>query len=293
MELRATFGATHRRAATPQRVRRPRDRTSHDPPRALVLAGGLSHERDVSLRSGRRAAEALRDAGVEVVERDVDGGLLRGPEGRAARVRRPDAARRERRGRRDPRGARPARASRTSAPGRPPAAPPSTSRSPSPWSPGSGITTPESVCLPHETFRELGAADRDGGRRRPAGAAAHRQAGQERLGAGLLARADRRGAPRRDGERLRLRPGGAHRALRGRHGGGRAGDRRRQRPPRAARGRRSSRTAASTTTPRATPPAPPSSRYPRRCPPPRWPSAPGSRWPPTRRSGCATSRAPT
>ena len=42
----------------------------------VVLAGGLSHERDVSLRSGRRTAEALREAGVEVVERDVDAGLL-------------------------------------------------------------------------------------------------------------------------------------------------------------------------------------------------------------------------
>ena len=38
----------------------------------VVLAGGLSHERDVSLRSGRRVAEALRGAGVEVEERDVD-----------------------------------------------------------------------------------------------------------------------------------------------------------------------------------------------------------------------------
>lgn len=44
--------------------------------RVMVLAGGLSHERDVSLRSGRRVAEALRDAGAEVVERDVDAGLL-------------------------------------------------------------------------------------------------------------------------------------------------------------------------------------------------------------------------
>jgi D-alanine-D-alanine ligase len=42
----------------------------------LVLAGGLSHERDVSLRSGRRIAEALRDSGVEVEERDVDASLL-------------------------------------------------------------------------------------------------------------------------------------------------------------------------------------------------------------------------
>ena len=44
--------------------------------RVVVLAGGLSHERDVSLRSGRRVAEALRDAGTEVEERDVDASLL-------------------------------------------------------------------------------------------------------------------------------------------------------------------------------------------------------------------------
>jgi len=44
--------------------------------RIVVLAGGLSHERDVSLRSGRRVAEALRDAGHEVEERDVDASLL-------------------------------------------------------------------------------------------------------------------------------------------------------------------------------------------------------------------------
>lgn len=44
--------------------------------RVLVLAGGLSHERDVSLRSGRRVAEALRDHGHEVELSDVDAGLL-------------------------------------------------------------------------------------------------------------------------------------------------------------------------------------------------------------------------
>ncbi|MDQ4008839.1 MAG: D-alanine--D-alanine ligase, partial [Actinomycetota bacterium] len=44
--------------------------------RVVVLAGGLSHERDVSLRSGRRVAEALRGAGLEVEERDVDASLL-------------------------------------------------------------------------------------------------------------------------------------------------------------------------------------------------------------------------
>lgn len=41
-----------------------------------VLAGGLSAERDVSLRSGRRVAEALRDAGAEVSELDADAGLI-------------------------------------------------------------------------------------------------------------------------------------------------------------------------------------------------------------------------
>jgi D-alanine-D-alanine ligase len=46
------------------------------PGRVLVLAGGLSHERDVSLRSGRRVAEALRDTGLEVEVRDVDATLL-------------------------------------------------------------------------------------------------------------------------------------------------------------------------------------------------------------------------
>jgi len=51
----------------------PTSRTSR---RVVVLAGGLSHERDVSLRSGRRIAEALRSVGVEVEERDVDAGLV-------------------------------------------------------------------------------------------------------------------------------------------------------------------------------------------------------------------------
>jgi D-alanine-D-alanine ligase len=45
-------------------------------PRIVVLAGGLSHERDVSLRSGRRVAEALRETGAEVEVRDVDADLL-------------------------------------------------------------------------------------------------------------------------------------------------------------------------------------------------------------------------
>ncbi|WP_448811929.1 D-alanine--D-alanine ligase family protein [Agromyces bauzanensis] len=42
----------------------------------VVLAGGISHERDVSLRSGRRVADALAEAGHRVELRDPDAGLL-------------------------------------------------------------------------------------------------------------------------------------------------------------------------------------------------------------------------
>jgi len=50
--------------------------SSSTSPRVLVLAGGLSPERDVSLRSGRRVADALRLAGVDVEVADVDAALL-------------------------------------------------------------------------------------------------------------------------------------------------------------------------------------------------------------------------
>ncbi|HEX8487789.1 MAG TPA: D-alanine--D-alanine ligase [Propionibacteriaceae bacterium] len=42
----------------------------------IVLSGGLSHERDVSLRSGRRVSQALRSLGLDVVESDVDSTLV-------------------------------------------------------------------------------------------------------------------------------------------------------------------------------------------------------------------------
>jgi D-alanine-D-alanine ligase len=42
----------------------------------LVLAGGLSHERDVSLRSGGRVVDALLDAGIDATVRDADAGLV-------------------------------------------------------------------------------------------------------------------------------------------------------------------------------------------------------------------------
>jgi D-alanine-D-alanine ligase len=41
-----------------------------------VLAGGLTHERDVSLRSGRRLSAALRSVGVSVEEWDADSTLM-------------------------------------------------------------------------------------------------------------------------------------------------------------------------------------------------------------------------
>jgi D-alanine-D-alanine ligase len=44
--------------------------------RVLVLAGGLSYERDVSLRSGRRVLDALRAAGLDAELRDADATLL-------------------------------------------------------------------------------------------------------------------------------------------------------------------------------------------------------------------------
>ncbi|GAA4425578.1 D-alanine--D-alanine ligase [Georgenia halophila] len=50
--------------------------TEQAPATVAVLAGGLSHERDVSLRSGRRVAGVLRDAGLEVQVLDVDSELL-------------------------------------------------------------------------------------------------------------------------------------------------------------------------------------------------------------------------
>lgn len=42
----------------------------------LVLAGGISHERDISLRSGRRVADGLSSLGHRVTLRDPDSSLL-------------------------------------------------------------------------------------------------------------------------------------------------------------------------------------------------------------------------
>jgi len=51
----------------------------------VVLAGGISHERDVSLRSGRRVADSLLEHGLTVELRDPDARLLAG-----LRAERPD-----------------------------------------------------------------------------------------------------------------------------------------------------------------------------------------------------------
>jgi D-alanine-D-alanine ligase len=124
--------------------------------RVLVLAGGLSHERDVSLRAGRRVAEALRMVDVEVEVRDVDADLvpslrrdppvcvfplLYGESGEDGTLRElleligvPYV------------GSRPA-ASRMAFDK--PVAKEVVARA--------GLSTPDSVTLPHETFREVGA----------------------------------------------------------------------------------------------------------------------------------------
>src|ERR1700743_2072195 len=46
------------------------------PARVVVLAGGISHERDVSLRSGRGVADSLAEQGIEVELRDPDASIL-------------------------------------------------------------------------------------------------------------------------------------------------------------------------------------------------------------------------
>lgn len=126
-------------------------------PRVLVLSGGLSHERDVSLRSGRRVAESLRDTGIDVVVSDVDANimpvlargeidvvwpLLHGAQGEDGAIRDilelaevPYVGS-------DPRACRMAwdkSVARTVAA-------------------NAGLVVPDAVALPHSTFRELGAA---------------------------------------------------------------------------------------------------------------------------------------
>ena len=132
---------------------RPERPASH----VVVLAGGLSHERDVSLRSGRRVAEALREAGIEVDVRDVDADLLR-----VLREDRPDCVVPLLHGETGEDGAVRevlellglpyvgARPSACRAAFDKPVAKAAVARA--------GLHTPVGVTLPHETFRELGAS---------------------------------------------------------------------------------------------------------------------------------------
>ena len=133
-------------------------RHAGDGPRVLVLAGGLSHERDVSLRSGRRVAEALRDVGVEVEVRDVDATLLpllSSPE-------RPDCVVPLLHGETGEDGALREVLELAGVPylGAGPAACRVAFDKPvaKTVAASAGLLTPPSVALPHETFRELGAA---------------------------------------------------------------------------------------------------------------------------------------
>jgi D-alanine-D-alanine ligase len=121
-----------------------------------VLSGGLSHERDVSLRSGRRLSAALRSVGVAVEEWDADSALLE-----RLRVQRPDAVVVALHGIEGEGGSVqtvlemldvPYVGSDSSACRRAwdkPTAKTELARA--------GIATPEWVVLPHSTFRELGA----------------------------------------------------------------------------------------------------------------------------------------
>lgn len=122
-----------------------------------VLAGGLSHEREVSLRSGRRLSAALRGAGATVDEWDADSQLvarlrggqrpdavivaLHGGEGENGAVQNVLEMLRVPYVGTDPRACRRAWDK--------PTAKAELARA--------GIATPDWVVLPHSTFRELGA----------------------------------------------------------------------------------------------------------------------------------------
>lgn len=125
--------------------------------RVVVLAGGLSHERDVSLRSGRRVAEALRDIGTDVDERDVDASLLP-----ALRSEPPACVLPLLHGETGEDGALREVFELLGVPyvGSVPAACRAAFDKPVAKAVvrREGIHTPEAVALPHETFRELGAA---------------------------------------------------------------------------------------------------------------------------------------
>ena len=217
-------GAARRRSAPadPRRLGTARRPTDVDPtpgpdvsrPGCLVLAGGLSHERDVSLRSGRRVAEALRRRRASRSRSATSAPtccrrcatdpppcvlpLLHGEAGEDGALREvlelvgvPYV------------GAAPA-ACRLAYDK--PVAKAVVARA--------GLRTPTSVALPAETFREIGAAAVMDAAARAAGAPAGGQAGARRLGPGLLGGPRAGRARRRDGRLLLVRPDGTGRAFR-------------------------------------------------------------------------------
>jgi D-alanine-D-alanine ligase len=121
-----------------------------------VLSGGLSHEREVSLRSGRRLSAALRSAGLTVDEWDADANLL-------ARLRgdRPDAVIVALHGGEGENGAVQNVLEMLGVPyvGTDPHACRRAWDKPTAKAElaRSGLSTPDWVVLPHSTFRELGA----------------------------------------------------------------------------------------------------------------------------------------
>ncbi|QHC60523.1 D-alanine--D-alanine ligase [Rathayibacter sp. VKM Ac-2760] len=123
----------------------------------VVISGGISHERDVSLRSGRRVADRLSAMGHRITHREPDAGLLA-----ALTAQRPDIVWPAVHGASGEDGALlglleaagfPYVGSRTDAARLAwfkPTAKTLVSRA--------GFATPRSITLPRETFRELGAA---------------------------------------------------------------------------------------------------------------------------------------
>jgi D-alanine-D-alanine ligase len=130
--------------------------TSFERLNVLVLAGGISHERDVSLRSGRRVADGLQAHGHRVTLREPDAELLG-----YLRDERPDVVWPALHGASGENGALRALLAASGVP--------YVGAEPEParlaWLKPiaktvvarAGVPTPQSVTLPRETFRELGA----------------------------------------------------------------------------------------------------------------------------------------
>jgi D-alanine-D-alanine ligase len=133
----------------------PATRGEH-PLRAIVLAGGLTFEREVSLSSGQQVEEALRRAGVDAELHDADSELLPGLSASPA-----DAVFIALHGATGEDGALRAVLDLAGVPyvGSPAAACRLAWDKPAAKSVvrSAGVTTPDWVALPHSTFRELGA----------------------------------------------------------------------------------------------------------------------------------------